>query len=80
MLLIISVIFSFKINKPFPWTFFCSNSSFPLIIIFFFFKFIAFEIILLTYPGKLSVVKGIATFASAFLPKLPNKELKDLSG
>ena len=79
MLLIISVIFSFKINKPFPWTFFCSNSSFPLIY-FSFFKFIAFEIILLTYPGKLSVVKGIATFASAFLPKLPNKELKDSSG
>ena len=26
---------------------------------------------------KLSLVKGIATFVSGFLPKLPNQETKD---
>ena len=32
---------------------------------------------LITNPDKLSLVKGIATFISAFLPKLPNQEPKD---
>ena len=39
--------------------------------------FIAFEVKLLTNPGKLFLGKGIAIFASAFFPKLPNQELKD---
>ena len=32
---------------------------------------------MLTYPGKLSLAKGIAIFFSALFPKLPNQEPKD---
>ena len=32
-----------------------------------------------TYTGKLCLSKGIATFASAFLPKLPNQKPSDSS-
>ena len=39
--------------------------------------FIAFEVISLTNPGTLYLAKGIATFLSAFLPKLPNQNPKD---
>ena len=54
--------FSFKINKinPFP----ALTTPFPLI--FCSNLFIAFKTKLLTNPGKLSLAKGIATFASAF--------------
>ena len=34
--------------------------------------FIAFEVILFSKPDELSIAKGIATFVSAFFPKLPN--------
>ena len=40
-------------------------------------KFITFEVKLPTNPGKLSLAKGIATFVSAFFPKLANQEPKD---
>ena len=35
---------------------------------------------MLKNPGKLSLTKGIAIFASASFPKLPNQESKDQSG
>ena len=59
-----------KVN-PFP----ALTSPFPLI--FLSNLFIAFEVKLLTYPGKLSVAKGIATLVSAFFSKFPNHEPKD---
>ena len=64
MILIISFISSFKINKvnPFP----ALTAPFPLI--FLSNLFIAFEVKLLTNPGKLFPAKGITAFASAFLP------------
>ena len=73
MVLIISFISSLEINKvnPFP----ALTAHFPLI--FLSNLFIAFEIKLLTNPGKLSLAKGIAIFVSAFFPKLPNQEPKD---
>ena len=40
--------------------------------------FIAFEVKLLTNPSKLSLAKEISIFVSAFFPKLPNKDLKDI--
>ena len=73
MILIISLIFPFKINKvntfppltvPFPLVFL---SNLP----------IAFEVKLLTNPAKISLAKGIAIFVSALFPKLPNQEPKD---
>ena len=72
MILIISFISSFEINKVnlFPE----KKSSFST---YFFSKlFIAFEAKLLNNPGELSLAKVIA-FASAFLPKLANQEPKD---
>ena len=73
MVLIISFISSFKINKvnPFP----ALTAPFPLI--FLSNLFIAFEVELLTNPGKLPLAIGIAMFISAFFSKLPNQELKD---
>ena len=61
-----------EINKvnPFP----ALTAPFPLI--FLSNLFIAFEIKLLTNPGKLSLAKGIAMFVSAFFPKLPKQEPK----
>ena len=74
MILIISFISSFKINKvnPFP----ALTATFPFI--FLSNLFIAFEFKLLTNPGKLSLAKVLVLlFVSAFFPKLPNQELKD---
>ena len=72
MILTISLISSFEINKvnPFP----ALTAPFPLI--FLSNLFIAFEAKLLTNPGKLSLAKRIATFASAFFPKFANQEPK----
>ena len=65
MMLIIPLTSSLEINKVnlFPaWT-----SHLPLISISnLFIAFIAFEAKLLTNPDKLSLAKGIATFASVF--------------
>ena len=62
MILMISFVSSFKINKvdPFPTL----RAPFPLI--FASNLFIAVEAKLLTYPGKLSLTKGIAIFVSTF--------------
>ena len=50
----------------------------PFPVIFLSNLFIEFEDILLTYPGKLSLAQGVATFFSAFfLHKLPNQKPKD---
>ena len=72
-ILIISLISSFKINKVNPIL--VLKAPFPLI--FLSNLFMAFEVKLLTNPGKLSLAKGIATFISAFLPTLANQKLKD---
>ena len=73
MILIISLISSFEINKV--NIFLALTATFPLI--FLSNLFIAFEAKLLTNPGKLSLAKGIATFLSAFLLKLAIQESKD---
>ena len=49
----------------------------PFPLIFLSNLFIAFVVILLTKPEKLSLAKGIATFVSDFFPKLPNQEPRD---
>ena len=74
MILIISFISSLEINKVNP--FLALTSPFPLI--FLSNLFIAFEVKLLTNPRKFSLAKGIAIFFSAFFPKLPDQEPKDL--
>ena len=73
MILIIPIISSIEINKvnPFP----ALTAPFPLI--FLSNLLVAFEVKLLTNPGKLSLAKGIAIFVSVFFPKLPNHESKD---
>ena len=72
MISIISFISSFEINEvnPFP----ALAAPFSLILLSN--LFIAFEATLLTYPGKLSLAKRIATFASVSFPKLANQEPK----
>ena len=62
-----------RLNKvnPFP----ALTAPFPLIILSN--LFIAFEVRLLTNPGKLSLAKGIPICVSGFFPKLPNQEPKD---
>ena len=72
MILIISFISSFKINKlnPFPVL------TAPFSLIYLSNLFILFEVKLLSNPGKLSLAKGISIFVSAFFPKLPNQEPK----
>ena len=70
MILLIPFIFSFKINKV--NTFLASTTPFLSNL------FIAFEVRLITNPGKLSLAKGITVFVSAFFPKLPNQVPKDL--
>ena len=68
MILIISFISSFEINKVnhfHPLT-----APFPLIFVSNYF--IAFEGNLLASPVKLSLAKGIAKSFITFLPKLPN--------
>ena len=64
MILIILFISAFKINEvnAFP------ALTAPFLFIFFLNLFIAFEVKLLTNPGKSSLAKGIATFVSAFFP------------
>ena len=73
MILTISFISSFEINKvnPFPVL------TAPSPIIFLSNLFIAFEAKLLTNPGKLSLAKVIAIFFSAFFRKMPNQKQKD---
>ena len=74
MILIVSLVSSFEINKV--NLFRVLTAPFPLI-----FRsnlLIAFEVKLPTNPGKLSLAKEIAIFVSAFLPKLPKQEPKDL--
>ena len=69
MILIMSFIFSFKVNKvnPFP----ALRGPFPLIFLLILFT--PFESKFLTNPGKLSLTKGIAIFVSVFFPKLANQ-------
>ena len=74
MILIISFISSFKINKV---NHFISLTA-RFVLIFLSNLFSAFEANLLTNPGKLSLAKGRAIFVSAFFCKLPNQERKDL--
>ena len=73
IIFIISFISSFEINKgnPFP------ALTSPFSLIFLSNLFIALVVKVLTNPGKLSLAKGIATFVSAFFPKLANQEPKD---
>ena len=73
IIFIISFIPSFEINKVNPFS--ALTAPFPLI--FLSNSFIALEVKLLTNQGKLSLAKGIAVLASAFLLKLPNQEPKD---
>ena len=70
MILIISFISSFEIKKinPFP----ALTAPFPLIFLLNLFN--AFEVKLLTNPGKLPLAKGIVIFVRALFPKLPNQE------
>ena len=73
MILIISFKTSFEKNKInlFP----ALTAPFPLI--FLLNLFLSFEAKLVTSPGKFSLVKEIATFFSAFLPKLASQEPQD---
>ena len=73
MVLIKSFISSLEINKPNPFP--ALTAPFPLI--FLLNLYIAFEVKLLTNPGKLPLTKGIIIFVSDFFPKLPNQEPKD---
>ena len=73
MILIISFISSFEINKVNP--FLALTAPFPPI--FLSNLFIAFGAKLLTNPGKLSLARGIARSVITFLPILPNQEPKD---
>ena len=73
MILIILFVSSTEVNRVNPVS--APTASFSLMSLSEFF--IAFEAILLTSPGKLSLVKVISTFLSAFIPKLPNQEPKD---
>ena len=73
MILIISFISSLEINKVYLFPALTANFS----LIFVSNSFIAFQVKLLTNPGKLSLAKGISIFVSALLPKLHNQEPKD---
>ena len=73
IILIISFISSFKINKV---THLASLAA-PFLLIFLSNLFIALEVKLLTNLGKLSLAKRIATFISVLFPKLANQEPKD---
>ena len=74
MILIISYMSSFEINKvnPFP----AQIATFPFI--FLSNLYYALKVELLANSGKLSIIKGIVIFVSAFFPKLPNQEAKNL--
>ena len=67
---IISSITSFKINKVNP----VPALTAPFQLIFLSNLFIAFEVKLLTNPGKWYIAKEITISVSAFVPKLPNQE------
>ena len=71
--MILSFISSFEINKVNPFLALTTLSQ----LIFLLNLFIAFEVKLLTNPGKLYLAKEIAISVSAFVPKLPNKDPKD---
>ena len=73
IVIIISFISSFKVNKvnPFP------NLTAPFLLIFLSNLFIALDVKLLTNLVKLSLANRITTFVSAFFPKLPNQGPKD---
>ena len=73
MILIISFISSFEINKVdrFP----ALTAPFPLV--FHSNLFIEFEVKLRSNPDKLPLTKGIAMFVIAFFPKLPDQKPKD---
>ena len=72
-IILISFIPSFEMNKVnyFPVLY----APFPLI--FLSSLFIVFEVKWLTYPGRLSLIREIAMFVSAFFPKLLNQEPKN---
>ena len=72
MILVISFIFSFEINKVNSFS--ALTAPFPLISPPNWF--IWFEAKLLTNPGELSLAKGIATFVSAFLLNLLTRNQK----
>ena len=73
MILIISFISSFEINKVNPF----SALTVPIPLIFLSNLFIAVEVKFLTNPGKFSLAKGIAIFVNALFPKVPNQEPKN---
>ena len=73
IVLIISFIYSFEIKKNYAF----SSLRAPFPLIFLLNLLTAFEVKLLTNPGKLFLAKGIATFAIAFFPKFANQEPKD---
>ena len=73
MILIISFISPFKINKVNPF----STLTAPFPLIFLSNLLIPFEVKLLANLGKLSLAKGITTFVRAFSPKLANQEPRD---
>ena len=73
MILIMSLISSFEINKVNLF----SALTAPFSLIFLSNLFIALEVKLLTNQSKLSLAKGIALYVSAFFSKLPNQERKD---
>ena len=59
-----------KVN-PFP------TPTAPFLLIFVSNLSTTFEVKFLINPGKLSLIKEIAMFVSAFFPKLPNQEPKN---
>ena len=73
IILIISVISSFGINKVNP----IHSLTAPFPLIFLSNLFIAFKAKLLTNIGKLSLAKVMSMFVGAFFPRSPNQELKD---
>ena len=76
MILIISFISSFEINKVNPF----SVLTAPFPFMFLSTLFIAFEAKLLTNTDKLSLAKEIVRSVSAFLAKFPKEEPKDPPG
>ena len=76
MILIMSFMFSFEINKV--NTFHALTVLLPLVFLSNFF--IAFKTKLLTNLSKLSLAEEIAIVVSAFLPKLANQKPNDPLG
>ena len=69
MILVTSFTSSFRINKVNPFF----DLIPPFHLFFFSNLFTAFKVKLLTNPDKMSLARGIPTFANAFLPKLANQ-------